>query len=463
MARKKGRKKKENKCRDADADDDEEKVQVRTVKTQLKNILLPINRDVLIAAISEKSIISTNICCLASLLFLHRVETAFDSNNFGFFLQNGDVIIRQCFYDVTKKEQNNLEHDFREMVHAYEIELPDHAFFGNAMNDLIDTYTTNVKNNLYVHQAKRLRQFLRMKVYEWNNSHPLVGQYVEKDIDRIISLGIYANDSITPAGIESVSERTRRDLMLGAVIHDHSWFDIPDSNIGRYTKIDWFKSIQFWLSIQRQIDTFNTAADQREDRRMERAEHQERQRCKRRKHQNCTCKPSEIESKTEKGPPRVKNLSVIPICNFKRKHFTLDNCTLYSLLCETDIIPLIPNEKGKRGRPKRAISRREFFEDNYLYWSQVFDMRKINRLVHGKKKFRCRILSNGQSASVQFSVDKKECIQLDKETIVREYKQNKFEIEAATDPGEHTWSATVIRNIQTGKEVMLSIHFTLCI
>lgn len=80
-------------------------------------------------------------------------------------------------------------------------------------------------------------------------------------------------------------------------------------------------------------------------------------------------------------------------------------------------------------------------------------MRKINRLVHGKKKFRCRILSNGQSVSVQFEVDKKDCIQFDKETIVREYKQNKFELEGATDPGMNTWDATVMRDIQTGKEV----------
>lgn len=464
MARKKGRKKKQNKCEEDavdDADDAEKKVPVRTVKTQLKNVLLPEYREILIAAISEKSIISTQICCLASLLFLHRAQTAFTTNHRDFFLQNGDAVIRQCFFDITKeharKEQSNLEPEFREIVREFEIELPGHSFFGNAMNELIDTYSTNVKNNLIVHQAKRFRQFLIMKIYQVNNLNPLVGKYTESDINRIISLGIYANDSITPDGIESVSERARRDLMLGAVIHDHSWFDIPDSNIGRYTKVNWFKSIQFWLSIQRQIDEFNTTADQREDRKIERAQYKERQRCKRRNHENCTCKQPENESKTEKGPPRVKNLSVIPICNFKRKHYTLDNSTLHSLLCETDIIPLLPKEKGQKGRPKRAISRREFFENNFLYWSQVFDMRKINRLVHCKKKFRCRILSNGQSVSLQFSVDKKDCIQFDKETIVREYKQNKFEIEAATDPGEKTWSATVIRNIQTGKEVML-IH-----
>lgn len=463
MALKKGKKRQQNSCvenQSADGDEKEEKANIRTVKTQLKNVLLPANRDLLIAAIAQKSIVATEICCLASLLFLYRVENAFENNHYEFFMQKGDEIIRKCFYDVCTNggKKLNVDAEFKEFAEAHQIEWPDNSFFGNGMNDLIDTYTTNVKNNLAIHQAKRLRQFLLMKVYQLNHSNPLVVQYEEKDIDRVISLAIYRRDSIKnidmDMDMDTVAERERRNLLLAIVIRECSWFDIPYKNIGQYTKRDWFKSIQFWISIQRKIDDFNTIAEQREDRQIERAQHQERKRCERRKHQNCTCKKPENQSKTtEKGPPRVKNLSVIPICNFKRTHYTVDNKTLYSLLCETNIIALVANEKGQRGRPKREISSKEFFKDTIFYWSQIFDMRKINRLVHGKKKFRCRILSNGQSVSVQFEVDKKDCIQFDKETIVREYKQNKFELEGATDPGMNTWDATVMRDIQTGKEV----------
>lgn len=458
MVRKKGKKRQQNACVEnppADGDENEDKSNIRTVKTQLKNILRPAYRDILIAAISEKSIVATEICCFASLLFLYRIKNAFDNNHYEFFTQKGDDIIRRCFYDVCAKKGNNAKVDaeFSAFAEAHQIKWPDNAFFGNGMNDLIDTYTTNVKNNLAIHQDKRLRQFLLMKVYQNNNSNPIVVRYEEKDIDRVISLAIYGRDSIKTIDLDTVAERARRDLLLDNVIGD-SWFDIPHKNIGQYTKKQWFKSIQFWIALQQQIDDFNIAADQREDRQIKRAQVRERRKCRRRNHRNCTCKAPENQSKTtEKGPPQIKNLSVIPFCNYKRTHFTLDNYTMYSLLCETNIIPFVAKEKGQKGRPKREISRKEFFEDNIWYWSHIFDMQKINRLVHGKSKFRCRILSNGQAVSVQFSVDKKDCIQFDKETIAREYKQKKFELEGATDPGERTWDATVIRDIETGKEV----------
>lgn len=456
MARKKEKEKKPNKCDDADEKEEEvDELKIRTIKTQLKNILRPDNRNVLIQAISAKSIIATEVCCLASLLLLYRVEKAFEDRYNEFFQQNGDDIIRSCFYDVCQtngsKRINKLDDEFRALASEHQIEWPVNSFFGNGMNDLIKTYTTNVKNNLKVHQAKRLRQFLMMRVYELNNSNPLVVRYTQKDIDRVISLAIYGRDSIQTTDLETVAERERRDLLLAIIIRE-CWYEIPHSNIGRYTSKEWFKSIQFWISLQRKIDGFNNTAEQRQNRQIQRAQYREKINCKRRNHKQCTCKQPESQS-AEKGPPRVNNLSVIPICNFKRTHFTLDNSTLYQLLCETNIIQLVPNEKGKRGRPKRAISRSEFFKDKHWYWDQIFDMKKISRLVHGKKKFRNRFLSNGQSVSLQFDADQKDCIPFHKETIAREYKQNKFEMEAATDPGEHTWSATVVRDIKTGKEV----------
>lgn len=160
MARKKVKKNQANNCDDADGEEEEDESNFRTVKTQLKNILKPEYRNILIPAISEKSIIATEICHLASLLFLYRVEKAFDDNHYQFFQQKGDDIIRQCFYDVCKKKVIQLDAEFHAIANENEIELPDNAFFGNGMNDLIKTYTTNVKNNLKVHEAKRLRQFL---------------------------------------------------------------------------------------------------------------------------------------------------------------------------------------------------------------------------------------------------------------------------------------------------------------
>lgn len=450
-------------CGDGD-EDEEEDSQIRTVKTQLKNILRPAYRDVLIAAITEKSIISTKLCCLASLLFLHRTQRAFDECHDAFFRQKGDDVIRQCFLDVCQRNAHRIDDEFRAFAAEHQIEWPDLAYLGNGLNDLIKTYTINVKNNLNVHQAKRLRQFLLMKVYELNESHPLIGRYTEKDINHVISWAIYGRNAIEPTDIETVAERTRRNILLDMVVAE-CWYDIPHKRIGQFTKREWFKSIQFWISLQRKIDVFNTTEDKKEYRQIQRAEYREKLRCRRRNHRDCTCK-AEPETQSEsdtakKGPPRVRNLSVIPICNFKRTHYTLDNSTLYSILCETNINPLVPNEKGKRGRPKRLISRNEFFKDKDWYWNVIFDVQKIHRLVHCKKKFRNRILSNGQSVSLQFDVDEKHCTRFDKETIARELEQNKFEIEGGSDPGVNTWNATTVRDTKTGKEV--NYTHSLCI
>lgn len=354
MASKKG------KCDDADEEEDESKI--RTVKTQLKNILLPgENRDILIAAITEKSIIATEICHLASLLFLYRVEQAFDDRHDEFFRQNGDDVIRQCFQAVCEKNFNKIDVEFRAFAAENGIQWPSNAFVGNGVNDLIITYTTNVKNNLKVHQAKRLKQYLLAKVYILNNSNPVVVRYTQKDIDNVVDLAIYGQDSIETKDIESVCERTRRNMLLDMVLAE-SWFDIPYKKIGLFTKRDWFKSIQFWISLQRKIDVFNTTEDQKEERKIKRAEYREMMRCRRRNHRpTCTCKEQEPQAEGEtskKGPPQVRNLAVIPICSFTRTHYTLDSSTLWSLLCQTDINPLVSN--GKRGKPPRLISRKEF-------------------------------------------------------------------------------------------------------
>lgn len=77
MAHKNEKKKEFIKCAVSDEKEKEEEEgnepNIRTVKTQLKAILLPEHRDTLITALSKKSIIATEICCLASLLLMYRV------------------------------------------------------------------------------------------------------------------------------------------------------------------------------------------------------------------------------------------------------------------------------------------------------------------------------------------------------------------------------------------------------
>lgn len=209
----------------------------------------------------------------------------------------------------------------------------------------------------------------------------------------------------------------------------------------------------FWIKLQRGIDAYNNDDQYREERRCQREELRKLKECRRRDHRECTCKQPTDQGQnkyTEKGPPRVRNLAVIPICGFKRTHYTLDNKTLYYLLCGLKIVPKIQGKYNLRN-----ITEKEFIADKEWCWNEYFDMRKINRLVHDKKKFRFRILSNGQAVSIQYSVDKKNVKPFDKDAIVQNY--SKFVNESGTDPGVNTWNATVVHNIETGKEVY-NIH-----
>lgn len=448
-----------------DGDENEEEEKFFTVKTQLKSICQSDYSDIIIAAVTDYSNLSTRICALASLLFLNRCQRAFDDKHYAFFQLDGEKVIRECFLGVLTQHINGAKMlpEFRQLAEElYEdFNWPNNELFGNGLYDLAKTYTTNVKNNLFVHRKKRLREYLRMHTYKMNQCIPIVVRYDDTDINNVISLAIYGRDNIDSNDINAQAKRERRDILLKSIIKKHCWWEfIPHNNISRYSKKDWFKSIQFWISLQREIDEFNTVEVSREERRLQREQVQERKRCKRRQHRQCTCKPEtspDQSEHTEKGPPKIKNLSVIPICGFTRTHYTLDNKTLYYLLCKTNIIPLCQGKKRKT----RSVSLNEFFRDKEHYWGQFIDLNKIKSFVHGKKKFRLRLLSNGQAVSILYNIDKKKPVAIDKQAIVDKYKKGGFVYESGTDPGENTWNATTQRNIETGKEVSVKQQNTM--
>lgn len=301
------------------------------------------------------------------------------------------------------------------------------------MGDLVDTYTTNVKNNSYIHRNRRLIQFLRMKVYE-NNQNPIVVHFEKGDIPRTVDWAIYGKDSINVNDIERVAKSERRQLLLEKILA--SWWPIENNNIGKFTKVHCFKSIQIWIAMQRQIERFNVNTE----RRFGRQQHKQANRCQPQSNPN--------------RPPNVKNLSVIPLCNHQRKHYPIDNYTLYKSICEFKIV------KNKDGT---SLTFNQFMANKNLYWIRIFYLRRIHRLVRAKKKFFFRILSNGVTVSVQFDSDKTDHQPLvaTKETIVQKYRNGEIVNESGSDPGMNTWNATVRRNIQTGKEVGSFDHCTI--
>lgn len=419
------------------AEEEEENSKIITVKTSLKNILKPKYRNTIIEGIAAKSIEATKLCALGSLLVLYKVQKAYDTNHIDFFRQNGEDVIRDCFLGLIPKNfaERKTPIEFQTMIQEEGINWPNTRHFGNAIKDLYDTYTTNLKTNLSTHAKKRVREYVKMKIFQRNRMKPLVIQYQDEDIDHVIAWAIFGNDSIKQDDPDCVAKRLRRGMLL-KMLTQNSWFDIPYNSIGKFTKIHWFESVQFYIKLQREMDEYNSTEEYRKQRQLER-EHIK-------KCHDCKCGQM-------KGPPRIRNLTVIPICSFKRSHFTVDNYTFYNLLCSSGIAP---QTAGKR-KEYRNVTFKEFMSNKESLWSWYFRIRKMKWLVRYKKKFRFRILTDGQAASLAYDIEKKKPVPIEKQQreVVQKYKKGEIPYESGTDPGVNTWQATTLRNVETGKEV----------
>lgn len=445
---------------DKDNDDEEEEENIRTVKVPLRKILRPAFRDHLTDTIKALALEVTKICRLASLLFICKVQTAFDTENVAFFFKDniqGEKEIKECFDAVLRQNINSSKMDpsFRTFVddlpENQQFDWPNNNYMGNAMKDILNQYVKSVKENLWRHRKKRLREFLRVKVYELNQMNH---QFGEQDINNAIAWSIHGNESIRDNDINCLAKRTRRDFLLW-IIGQQSWFQIENTNLSLYTKGSFFESIQIWISMQRVIDKFNTDHGQRIDRMEHRRQLKRQRRRKRQQQQQQQQQESESESKSQKNvnkPPKVKNLAVIPVCGVTRKHYPIDNFTLYKLLCGTGQIPTCKSQRKREGKYERNITFDEFMSNNEWVWNQYVYMRKIKYFVRYKKQFRFRMMSDGLSVSLQYDVEPNVCCS-NKEEVVRQYNNGEIPGEAGIDPNDKTWIAYVYRDTETKKEV----------
>lgn len=428
---------KKKKKQNSNGDDDNDEGIV-AIKCTLNSILRKEYRDLMISAITERSLTATKICALGSLLFLTKVQRAFEENHNAFFEQNdGEDKIRKCFQAVLQHNirSSMMDPEFRQFVsnlpEEYRFDWPKTDYLGNGLNYLIITYVTNVENNLNTHLKKRLYEFLKMKVFLNNNRNPFV-RFDKIDIYNTIQWVVFGKDRTEYGTIEGVERREKRELLLNMIRH-HSWFEIENDNITNFTKENWFKSLPMWLGMQREIEEFNVTEENRQQR---------REQALKQKQSKQTEQKTEPDSNT---PPKIKNLAVIPICSFFRTHFTIDNFNLYKLFCGAGLMP--KNENG------RQISSSDFRTDKSWYWNQVFKLPKIKQLGRKWKQFRFMILSDGASVSILYTKQPHDSKPMEESEIIRKYLNGDFVYELGIDPGMKTWNATVRRTIDTGKEV----------
>lgn len=368
-------------------DEEEEKNKYTTVKSGLRKLVRPKYREMIIRNIEAKSIMSTKICALASLLYLYKVESAYDSGRlYGreFFEQDGQIVIKECFEAVLVQNVYGpkMVREFREFVEnldeRYQFQWPNNVQFGNGFKDLLKTYVTNTITNLKTHCQNRLVNYLKLKIFQSNTATPQIYRYVPNDISKDIECN--SNDNEV--------KRFRRDMLI-QTIKNVSWFDLVDDNLLPCNKSNWFKSMPMWIAMQREIDEYNTSRSQSH----QNDQSQPPPNCNQRKKKRRRWRRAKQMLNNANDPPGISNFVVILICNFKRTHFTIDNYTLYCLLRELKIL----QRKGNKN-----IEFKQFMKEKDMHWNEYFYMRKIRWLVRRKKKFDFRILSDGVSVSCQF-------------------------------------------------------------
>lgn len=114
-----------------------------------------------------------------------------DDDDRAFFDQDGDAVIKGCFDAVHDGNHITMLPDrFRDFVlNAVSgvFQWPSTAIMGNAYSYLIEQYVTNVTTNLTTHCERRLKSFFRMRVFEWNDINPNVGQYNDIDVTNAVN------------------------------------------------------------------------------------------------------------------------------------------------------------------------------------------------------------------------------------------------------------------------------------
>ncbi|XP_031631483.1 uncharacterized protein LOC116345884 [Contarinia nasturtii] len=425
-----------NAQKEKDADDDVNDNGLFAIKMRLNTILRPEFNHIVKPWIEQKSIMSTKITVLASLLFLDKVKSAQMNRQWEFFKNRtypakkgkkkgqlveknrGEEVIEQCFYAVLQKnkEGENMEPHFRQFVEELSPEnnftWPKNDYFGNHFKTLCQNHTRCLKTGQTTHCKKKLKNYLRMRAWQFN-AVSTGWKFDKKDIDNAVDLMIRGYNAIRDTHQNADFKRHKRTLLTGMVTaivrevggptNDHN---IKDLSKGDY----WFKATAMWLVMQTEIDEWHNWAQD-----------------------------------NNVKIPNIKNLSVVPLPDYQRKAVFMCNDVFYRMLAESKQLPQVD---GRQATESYIRQNKEF------YWNQVFDLTTINRKLKKNKEFHYTIVSNGESVSIMYRMSKQYEQQMQNDDILRkQFIGGKFAYELGIDPGMKTWNATVRRNIKTKKEV----------
>ena len=439
-----------------------------SIKSTLNSILRPAHAQEVTQIIYSRCVPTTIISSLASLLLLHKANTAFENNNDqddgddeddeddedDFFSKNGHDEIEKCFLAVTVEHKDNwriMPTDFRDdmdLIHENQFQWPSKRSLGNSFNYFWQQYETNLKTNLNTHGETHIEHYMRLRTYQLNlenhqNGNPIV--YDGTDVRNIMK-DTFKDQDWTNGDAERQMKKHQLRQELNAV-------GFPDNaNLKEYIKLYWFRSIKPFIAIQREIESFL----------LERGDEIEQW-------QRFTKDPKNNEKPLGRRPPTVTNFTVIPICDFHLKHIKIDIADCYRLTAKFDGIPKFINPKTGRTNQlpityftSKKLSIEEKTGRMYELFNFLFDVDKIRRNENGEKIFSGQIVTDSVAASVVYKRRNRSIFFTMLMCIKTMFLNLDFENIIGIDPGDKTWLAGVRRDVQSGVEVSKENRFEKC-
>lgn len=422
-----------------------------------------------------------------------------ETGDFSFFGNSGEDKIKQCFHQVLSKnnappkptkpkppdkpkkpkqtkqpqdpnkskprkkhETPPIDADFKAIFEgldeAHRFDWPNNKGFSNGFKHLYNQYSDNVVTNLMIHGPKHITEYLKMEVFKLNINNVFEEKFLPNDIDCVVQLITKEKDIRVP---HNDPEKLGRCQVLYEMVHQLNAFPEIDLHELTTDEHNWFKSIPMYLAMQRAIDGFNRErAEQQRPKRMRKSRKPKARKARKaRKKRNWLPKRKQMLDDLE-YLPHIRNLVVIPMCDFRRAHFRIDCTTMHQVLSSLRLLPKMEYEE--KGIPvEQTIKQNDFIAQRDTQWNTYFYMRKIRRSVRGKKSFDFSINTDGISVSLQYSCKKKPKNKaVEDERLRGMITDGTIQLLGGTDTGMKSWNTTVTHDIKTGKEVsFIYIYF----
>ncbi|XP_031640679.1 uncharacterized protein LOC116352316 [Contarinia nasturtii] len=410
--------------------------ELRSIKLSAPSVFKSEYSEALTEHFFHKCYNGTVICYLGSTLFLYVVNLAADNDDRQYFIDSdGKNVIRECFAAVSRENLENpkqpkIPRGFLEMIADDQFEWPSRYQMGNAFEYLNQQYLSNVTTNLTTHLDNILENFLQMIRYKLNEDPNRLIKFDGIDI-RNAKNNLMFNQDCT--GGDQHRTNKMNELYEQVAVRCLPSFRERLSMI-EYIEKKWFESLWFFIFIQREISIF---LEEHHDLVQLWLRHQ--------RHPLFYCKPS------KPLPPKIRNFTVIPICDSKLKHIKFDQDDLMSLLAQWKVVPKIfNNDHGGHN----MYSRNYYKENEDEAWAILFNMDKINEIKKPNQQFHHMIVCDSVSASVLYRTPKPEIenTELHRQRIKQKLENNEYKYIVAIDPGMKTYLAGIRRNIEDRTE-----------